>query len=409
MRIAEINMFSYGSTGKIMLQIADCVRAHGDEVKTYSTYKASKKLHIKKQPPLPGHTYFGSQIESNIHALRAHYTGKNCMYSRFSTKRLLRDLEAFSPDIVHLHNLHSAYLHFPTLFGWLKQKKMKVVWTFHDCWPFTGKCPCFDACGCERWKTGCYDCPQLSSYPFAKRDYSSQMWELKRKWFTELASLHIVTPSVWLAKLTEASFLNQWPIRVINNGIDLSTFCPTPGDFRIKFRCEEKFVLLGVASSWSARKGLDTFIELADRLDQSYQIVLVGTNDRVDQRLPKNIISVHSTNDQKELAALYSMADLFVNPTLEDNYPTVNLEAMACGTPVVTYRTGGSPEPITPKTGMVVEQNDLPGLVSAIESIRSDRPFSSEECVAHAASFDKGQRFEEYYSLFSEILKGKND
>lgn len=405
MRIAEINMFSFGSTGKIMLQIADCVRSHGDEAHTYATLQVQRRLQ-KKPVPLPGHFYFGSQLENTIHYLRAYHSGKNGMYSVFSTKRLLRELEAFSPDIVHLHNLHAAYLHYPTLFGWLKQKKMKVVWTFHDCWPFTGKCACFEFCGCERWKTGCHDCPQLPQYPAAKKDCSAEMWEKKRKWFTELDDLHIVTPSVWLSKLVQQSFLKDWPICVIKNGIDLNVFRPTPGDFRKKHRCEDKFVILGVAFPWGTRKGLDAFIELANRLDENYQIVLAGTDERIDQRLPKSIISIHATKNQEELASIYSAADLFVNPTLEDNYPTVNLEAIACGTPVVTYRTGGSPEAITPETGMLIEQNDLQGLTDAIRFIRANRPFSAENCAAHAKAFDKTQRFEEYYQLYKEILKG---
>lgn len=405
MRVAEINMVSYGSTGRIMLQIADCVRAHGGEAHTYATYVASK--HYIKPPQLPeGHRYYGSYLGNTTHSMLARASGKNCFYSRHSTKKLIDDLEAFQPDIVHLHNLHAGYLNFPLLFDWLRRSKCKVVWTFHDCWPFTAKCPHFDLCGCEKWRTGCHDCPQLSSYPAARKDVTAMLWEKKREWFTLLPNLHIVTPSAWLAGLVKQSFLKDCPVTVINNGIDLSVFRPTASGFRTEHGCEGKFVLLGVANPLSNRKGLDVFLKLADRLDDDYRIVLVGVDPCDKQFSDEKIIPIGATQNVSELAAIYSAADLFINPTREDNYPTVNMEAIACGTPVATFQTGGSPEMLSEKTGVSVPKDDIDALEQAIRKICADRPFSREDCVRHASSFDKGARFKQYYALFEELVKG---
>lgn len=396
-------MLHCGSTGGIMFQIADCIRSHGDQVRTFSTPIAAKRP-IPLPPAPEGHTYYGSFLGNDMHAVLAILTGKNCCYSKFSTKKLLKALEEFSPDIVHLHNMHAAYLNFPLLFDWLRRQKVKVVWTFHDCWPITAKCPHFELCGCERWKTGCHDCPQLWQYPTACRDITKKMWERKREWFSKPEILHIVTPSQWLADYVRQSFLKDRPVSVIPNGIDTEVFSPKHSDFRTTHHCEDKFILLGVANSWSTRKGLDVFIELARRLDSSYQIVLVGIDEKTDSLLPKNIISIHKTKNQTELAELYSAADLFVNPTREDNYPTVNMEAIACGTPVLTFRTGGAPEIISPQSGRTVPRDDIDALELSIREIRQTNPYSVEGCLQQAKHFDRKQKYEAYYELYQKML-----
>ena len=192
---------------------------------------------------------------------------------------------------------------------------------------------------------------------------------------------------------------------MIHNGIDLSVFRPTPSDFRKKYHIpEDKFVLLGVAFGWGRRKGLDVFVELSRRLDpEKYQIVLVGTDDAVDKNLPENILSIHRTQNQQELAEVYTAADLFVNPTREDNYPTVNMEAIACGTPVLTFRTGGSPEIVDEDTGAVVEGDDVDAMEREISFIRRERPFAPEACCERAKQFDKNLRFQEYLNLLTGV------
>lgn len=405
MRIVEINMVPFGSTGRIMFQIADCVKAHGDDVRTYATYIASKR-YIKPPQAPEGHRYYGSYLGNTTHAVLARLTGKNCYYSKRSTKRLIADIEDYQPDIIHLHNLHAAYINFPIFFDWLKKSGKRVIWTFHDCWPFTGKCPYFELCGCDRWKTGCHDCPQLSQYPSAHRDVTRQLWDDKRAWFNGLEHLHIVTPSKWLADTVKQSFLKTHPVTVINNGIDLSFFHPTPSDFRRKYNCEDKFLLLGVASPWGYRKGLDVFIELAKRLEDAYQIVLVGTTEEIDKNLPAGIISIHRTESVNRLAELYSAADLFVNPTRDETFGLVNAEALACGTPIITFRSGGSPEVIDERSGLIVDRDDVDAMESAIHYVRRQRPFAKEDCIARAKLFDKMQKYQEYYSLYCNLMRG---
>ena len=259
---------------------------------------------------------------------------------------------------------------------------------------------------CDRWKAGCGNCPYpKDSYPQANVDRTAKMWRLKKKWFTGVENMTIVTPSQWLAELVKESFLQEYPVKVIHNGIDLSVFRPTDGDFRQKYGIGDKYMLLGVADSWGERKGLDVFIELSKRLDPArYQIVLVGTNDGVDKLLPDGVISIHHTEDQHELAEIYTAADLFVNPTREENYPTVNMESLACGTPVVTFRTGGSPECLDETCGSVVDRDDIDALEKEICRIEAERPYSREACLRRAGSFDKELLFRGYMDLYEDRI-----
>ena len=227
------------------------------------------------------------------------------------------------------------------------------------------------------------------------------MWRLKKRWFSGVKNLTVVTPSQWLAELVRQSFLKNYPVQVINNGIDLSVFNPTPSDFRKRNKIsDDKYLLLGVAFDWGVRKGLDVFIELSKRLSDQYQIVLVGTDSAVDAQLPKNIISIHKTQNQKELAEIYSAADLFVNPTREENYPTVNMESIACGTPVLTFRTGGSPEIVDDTCGYVVDCDDVDAMEREIRRITVNSPYTKEQCVLKAKSYDMNLKFEEYLKLY---------
>jgi glycosyltransferase involved in cell wall biosynthesis len=230
------------------------------------------------------------------------------------------------------------------------------------------------------------------------------MYRKKQEWFTGVQDLTIVTPSHWLAGLVGESFLKDYPVKVIHNGIDLPVFKPTESDFRKKHHCEDKFILLGVAFGWGARKGLDVFIDLASRLDDRFQIVLVGTDDNVDKNLPPNIISIHRTQNQTELAEIYTAADLFVNPTREEALGLVNIESLACGTPVVTFQTGGSPECVDPTCGSVVPCDDANALEQEILRIAETKPYSPDACLNKAKEFDMNERFEEYVRLYEENI-----
>ena len=398
MKIASINMSNYGSTGNIMIALADEARRQGDDV--LLCYPATKKTLSKKVED----TYIiGNRIGRNIGIFFSKTFGCDNLLFRHATRRLVRRLKRFTPDVVHLHNLHGWYLNIPVLFEYLRSSGISVVWTFHDCWPVTGHCPHFDMIGCRKWQEGCGACPQLREYPASFIDNSKRMFAVKRKYFSMISNLTIVTPSQWLADIVKKSFLGDKRIVVINNGINLDVFKPVESDFRKRYNCEKKKILLGVAFGWGRRKGLDVFIRLAADLPSNYQIVLVGTDDEVDKLLPSNIISIRRTQNQAELAEIYSAADIFVNPTREEVFGCVNAEALACGTPIITFATGGSPEAIDESCGIVIPKDDYPALIKAITEFEKNR-FPSEACILRSKKFAQSEQNSNYLSLYRQKM-----
>lgn len=403
MKTVLINSCNFGSTGNIMLEIAETAENGGY---TAAVCYPQSRDNSRKQKEKD--FIIGTRFSRNIHLMLAEITGLNGCFSYFSTMKLLKKLDKLKPDIIHLHNLHNCYINLSLLFKYIKKHNIKTVWTLHDCWAFTGHCPHFDMIGCDKWKTGCYSCPQYKEYPKSLFDNSKIMYRLKRKWFSGVKNMTIVTPSEWLASLVKESYLKYYPVKVINNGIDLNVFKPTESDFRKKYALENKYIVLGVAFGWGRRKGLDVFVELARRLDkEKYKVVLVGTDDNVDKLLPENIISIHRTQNQTELAEIYTAADVFANPTREENYPTVNMESVACGTPVVTFNTGGSPEMLDETCGAAVAKDDNDAMYNEIIRICEAKPYSLEACIKKAKGFDKNEKFGEYIRLY-EVLNEQN-
>lgn len=397
MRIVEINMIHSGSTGKIMFGIAEVARQKGHEVWTFSP-----RYYQKGQEPMwadiKGHTYFGTVSENKLHLRLSQMTGFHGCFSWFGTKELIRKLDEIQPDIIHLHNLHNWCINLPMLFSYIKKHDIAVVWTLHDCWSFTGKCPYFTVAQCDRWKTGCFACPQVRQYPQSYVDQTRLMWKLKKRWFTGVKNLTIVTPSQWLAGVVKQSYLKEYPIKVINNGIDLNVFHPTGEN-----QGGGKYTVLFVSFGWSVYKGLDVIQTLADSMKKQYQIIVVGTNEVVDRSLPEKIVKIHRTQDQQELAAIYSAADVLVNPTREEVLGMVNIEALACGTPVVTFDTGGSPECIDNSCGIVVPKNDVSAMKKAIEVVCTEKPYSVKACVRRAEKFTQEEKYDEYVELYKTI------
>lgn len=390
MRIAQINgTCGIGSTGKICVSISELLTERG--IENYILYTQEKCSY-----PL-GKRYSGT-VYKKIQALKSRIMGNGGFNSRLATYKLLYEVEKIHPDIIHIHNIHGHDCNLEMLFHYIKKKKIRLCWTFHDCWAFTANCTHFTFVRCDKWKSGCHKCLQIRQTSWFL-DRSTTLFKRKKELLSGL-DMTIVTPSQWLADLVKESFLQGYPVKVIHNGIDLETFTPTYGDFRKKNHCEDKFILLGVAFGWGKRKGLDVFVELAKRLDSRFQIVLVGTDEKAERQLPKNIISIRRTNNQKELAEIYTAADLFVNPTREENYPTVNMEAIACGTPVLTFRTGGSPEIIDTKTGCVVDCDDIDAMEREIVRICENRPYLQSECIKKSREFDMNERFKEYITLY---------
>lgn len=398
MRVFEINSVSYGSTGRIMFQIANAVQSAGGIAYTASSYTKPRGEQFPD-------TYYriGGAIGKTVHIILAKLTGRHGCYSHYATLKLIRKIKKVQPDVIHLHNIHGWYLNWKMLFGYLKRAGIPVVWTLHDCWSFTGHCPHFIAIGCDKWKLGCDDCPLYKSYPGCFFDDSKKQYALKKRCFTAVPNMTIVTPSQWLADLVKESYLKDYKTVVINNGIDLTKFKPRTSNFRNQYGLGNKVILLGVAFDWSQRKGIDVFKRLAEELPENYAIVLVGVSDAVAKDLPNRIIPIACTQSQEELAEVYSVADLFVNPTLEDNFPTVNLEALACGTPVITYQTGGSPECLTMECGRVVPYRDYDALKRAILKMKNTKVSLSYFCVERAKEYGCEGTYKKYLNLYEHL------
>lgn len=401
MKILEINSWVNGSTGKIMLMIADNAREKG-----YEAITVSPKNRVNMMAKAPTQWLFGNRWVRYVSSTLAYWTGYIGCFSIGDTWLLLRRIRKYNPDIIHLHNLHPQYINLPMLFGYLKTSPAKVIWTLHDCWSFTGSCAHFSKVKCSKWKEGgCEKCTIYREYPWSRFDNAGKMFKLKKKWFTGVKDMTIVTPSHWLADCVKESFLKEYNVQVIHNGIDIDIFKPRESNFLDKYNLRDKKIVLGVAFGWGVTKGLGDFIKLSQMLPEEYQIVLVGTNDNVDKELPTNIISIHHTESQLELAEIYAASAVFVNPTIEDNYPTTNLEALSCGTPVITYRTGGSPEAVSEETGAVVEQGDIDGLISAIRKF-TDGDYS-QVCRQRAEQFvDSNIAYASYLKLYKSLVGG---
>ena len=346
-----------GSTGRIVTDLAALLQSRGHDVKI--AFGVGQARNITPEAAFKMNTLPGYYLHNALSRLTDHAG----LYSLPQTGKLIREMEKFSPDVVHIHTLHGYYVNYELLFSYLTKADIPVVMTLHDCWTFTGHCTHFDYAGCDQWKIRCENCPQLRRYPvcYGSGDVGRN-FDRKKKAFTAPKTMCIVTASRWQAELVKQSFLGKYPVRVIPNGIDPSVFHPTPG----AQLPEGKKILLGAAGVWDDRKGLQDFEVLAELLGEDYQIVLVGLRPEQQQALPKSILGLCRTDNAAELAKLYTAADLFVNPTYEESFSMVNLEAQACGTPVITYRTGGAPETLLPGMGRVVPKGDVEAMAQAI-------------------------------------------
>jgi putative colanic acid biosynthesis glycosyltransferase len=404
MKVLQINtVCGVGSTGRIATDLHTILVSQGHQ----STVAFGRDLARNCRQTIS----IGTRLDNYLHVARTRLFDTHGFGSASSTKTFIEKIKKMEPDLIHLHNLHGYYLHVGLLFEYLKQAGKPVIWTLHDCWAFTGHCAYFDFIGCDRWKSSCHDCPLKAEYPKSLfLDRSQWNFIQKKQLFTGIKNMTIVTPSKWLAALVKESLLQEYTVAVINNGIDLNTFRPTPSDFRRRYMLEDQFIILGVASVWGGRKGYQYFIELAKHLRPDEKIVLLGLSNELIKQLPDGIIGIGKTNSTSELAEIYSAADLFVNPTLEDNFPTTNLESLACGTPVVTFNSGGSPECLDDQCGLVVKRGDLPGLVAAIATVHNDgKAAYSEQCRKRAQDrFDKNARFAEYVELYSAYFQQSN-
>lgn len=399
MRILQINsVCGYGSTGRIAVSIDRLLKEQRHE--SFIAYGRGSANGCNTAMRI------GDTLDNYAHAAMSRFFDLHCYGSRRSTEALTRKINQLDPDVIHLHNIHGYYLNMEVLFDYLKIANKPLVWTLHDCWAFTGHCAYFEYVACRKWKTVCSSCPQKSSYPASLLiDRAERNHLHKKNLFTQISKMTIVTPSAWLADLVKESFLGVYPVRVINNGVDLGVFRPRTSSFRQNHGLDGKFVVLGVANVWDRRKGLEYFIRLSQLLPAETAIVIVGVTKQQLKSLPDGIIAVERTSSADQLAEIYSTADVFINPTLEENFPTTNLEALACGTPVITFRTGGSAETISDDCGLAVEKGSVEGLLAGIELIRErSKSFYSDAAVRRAASlYEDQERCQEYVTLYEQI------
>lgn len=392
---------NWGSTGKIAEQIGALAISHGwDSYIAYGRYaNPSRSKTIK----------VGSKISQLLHLITSRVFDNHGLASRIATKALVKKIKKLSPDIIHLHNIHGYYLNYKILFEYLNTTEIPVVWTLHDCWPFTGHCSHYVHDNCCQWQQLCTrrDCCKV--YPTSFLSQTKRNFILKRRLFTSIGSRLVMTPvSSWLADQTKQSFLGKHRINFIYNGVDTSVFVPRDtSDIKRKFKLEGKKVLIGVASTWSAGKGFADYIELRKRLTDDYIIIMVGVNSTEIANLPDGIIGIKRTQSAQELAELYSASDVVLSLSRAETFGLTVVEGMACGTPAVVYNNTAVPELITADTGLVVDNTgDIDGVIKAIEQILDHGKQSyAEACRKRAEEhFDNRKCFEKYISLYDELL-----
>lgn len=400
MKVLQINsFFTVGGPPRIMNGIYDTLKENGFECKIAA---AREKMYVPEDS-----IRIGTDFSVKFNALKARVFDNEGFNAISATKKLIKQIEEYNPDIIHLHNLHGYYINVEILFDYLKKVQKPVVWTLHDCWPFTGHCAHFSVIGCKKWKTECNLCPQKREYPstlfFAQ---STINYAKKKKSFESITNMTIVTPSKWLSSFIPDSILKHYQLKVIHNGIDLNTFYYKESNILSEKGLCGKRIVLGVAQNWEERKGLEDFHELSRLLSDEYCIVLVGLTDSQKKNLPNNIFGVSRTNSISELVNWYSAAEVFVNLTYQDTFPTVNIEALACGTPVITYRTGGSPEAINESCGWVVEQGNV-GAVKDVIANMNEKSEYQNAAVNRSKMFSRKARYHEYIDLYRSMVGEK--
>lgn len=401
-KLLQINITAnWGSHGRIAEEIGQLAMQNGwESYIAYGRWANPSKSHLIK---------IGCMWDERWHGVQSRLLDNHGLASKRATKQLISAIKEIKPDLIHLHNIHGYYLNYPLLFDYLSHAEIPVVWTLHDCWSMTGHCAYFTYAKCEKWKTECSNCENLDSYPISYIiDNSRSNYAKKKKYFNIIRNLTLVPVSDWLFGIVTQSLLKKNTVKVIHNGVDVEIFKPLGRGTLPKGLLNGKKIVLGVSSKWEKRKGLEDFIKLRNLLSNDYQIVIIGLSEGQKKKMPDGVDGICRTDNIEELVRYYSSADVFINPTYEDNFPTTNIEALACGTPVITYRTGGSPEAIDENTGMVVEVGDINGLVAGIKKLclsdhkEETRRLCRERAVKY---FNKNDRYREYLDLYQSLLE----
>lgn len=391
-RLVQINVVCNGSTGRIMEQIQKTAEEHGYEA--YSFYGRGKPSNNKCYK-------IGNLLDTLWSVFLTRVFDKHGYGCKRATKKMIKEIKKIDPDVIQLHNLHGYYLNLDILFNYLRTSNKKIFWTLHDCWSFTGHCSYFTYPKCEQWKNGCKKCIRKKDYPTSLVfDNSENNFQYKKELFTGIKNLTLITPSEWLKNLVEQSFLKEYPVVVINNGIDLENFKPTHTiDIYEKYNIpKDKEIILGVAAIWERRKGLEDFIKLSKKIDNNYIIVLVGLNDKQIKTLPENIIGIKRTESIEELANIYTRAKVLFNPSKEETFSLITVEAMACGLPVIAYDTSAVHELINENNGMVLEKCNIPDVNQIIKM----NDIEENNCIKQAQKYSIEHMTERYLKIYEK-------
>lgn len=400
MKILQINTsVNSGSTGRIAEDIGKVLISQGHE--SYIAYGRGDRPSTSKLIKI------GSDWDVYAHVLKTAVNDRHGFGSKRVTIELIKKIVEIKPDAIGLHNLHGYYLNIEILFTFLNKTGIPVLWTLFDCWTFTGHCSYFDDINCEKYKTHCHNCPKTRKYPSSYLvDNSLKNFQDKKQLFTSLKNVEFIVHSKWLEGILKTSFLRDSKVNCLPSGIDLNIFKYVDSELKRKFSIQNNKVILGCANIWTVRKGYEDFVKLKNIFSDNYKIVLIGLSPKQIRSLPKGIIGISRTENINELAAWYSLSDVFVNPTYQDNFPTTNIEALACGTPVVTYNTGGSPEAADEHTGFVVEKGDIAGLLAAIQKVlETGKEHYRPLCRARAEQyFNREDRYMDYLRIYEEMV-----
>lgn len=395
MKVLMINVVcGIRSTGRICTDLATALEEQGHEVKIAYGREAVPDEFQKYAVRI------GSDFDVKLHGLKARLFDGCGFGSKKATKNFIKWVKEFNPDVIHLHNIHGYYINIEVLFDYLRTCGKKIIWTLHDCWAFTGHCSHFSATGCDKWKTGCDICKQKRAYPKSYFDCSKENWLRKKKLFSGLTNLTIVTPSLWLKDIVNMSFLNQYRCECIPNGVDLELFKHNENSFKEKYLIEEKKIILGCASTWSKNKGIDFFIELSKIISEEFVIVLVGLSKRQMKYIPRNVVCIERTNSIEELVDIYSSSYVYINASLEETMGLTTVEAMACGTPVIVSDKTALPEVVDSNSGIVVSDFTPERVMMEILHLRKEQydPRSS------AIHYEKFTQYKKYLNLYFENI-----
>lgn len=394
-KLLQVNIAANsGSTGKIAEQIGVLAKSYG-----WDCYMAYGRSH---NPSALNDFRVGNDFGIKLHFLLNRLLDAEGLGSWFATMKFIKKIDEIRPDIIHLHNIHGHYLNYPMLIKHINKRQIPVVWTLHDAWIITGHCYLFGGTGCEKWKTECHHCPMAFKYGL---DRSQQNFRRKKRLFTSLKQVELVTVSNWLKNVIGESFMKNYPCRTIYNGIDLNVFQSRESDWKKRLGLDKQHIILGVATAWDERKGFKDYMRLSAILPPSYVIVLIGLTDDMMVHLPQNVVGMGKTKSQEDLAALYSIADVVTSLSASESMGMTPVEGMACGTPAIVYDNTAQPELVTPETGKIVETGNVNAVKAAVlEICAKGKEYYSNACVKRASElFNKDMNFKEYVDIINSL------